>query len=249
MRFTPSAFFLLLVLAGFMLPVPAAMAGPALVNTTWSGVVDGEPLTVSFGAGNAGTVNGEPMQWQLMGSLLFVEQGGEVVTYQVQQQGEKLNVSGGDFAAPVTLTRGTAAAKAATAKTAAATKAPGGGAAVSGGGRELVGKWCKGGSFSANAGGGSSSMTCFELKADGSYTYEHEGSMSAYAPGMWGGTSSQASDAGRWSVSGSKLTAKSNNGQVSSYALEKRNHPKNHRDPMICLDGDCYTSYWQKAPW
>ncbi|MFZ5722562.1 MAG: hypothetical protein ACOY33_02760 [Pseudomonadota bacterium] len=231
--FFPALIFLLLCSV-------AAVAGVALQGS-WSGTADGEPLTVSFGANGAGTVNGAPMRWQLTGALLFVEQDGAVATYQVQQQGDRLLVSGGDFAAPVTLQRGTAAKPVAKAGKPAA----GGGSAKAG---ELVGKWCKGGSFSANAGGGSSSMTCFELKADGSYTYAHEGSMSAYAPGMWGGTSSQSNDAGRWSVSGGRLTATSNGGQTSSYALEKRNHPKN-RDPMICLDGDCYTTYWQKAPW
>lgn len=232
---------LMLLLAG------AVVAGPAL-NGTWSAMVDGEPLTVNFAGGNAGTVNGAAMQWQLLGNVLLVEQQGEVATYQVQQQGDRLIVSGGDFAAPVTLIRGTAAVTAA-AKAKPAAAGGGNTATASGGGRELVGKWCKGGSFAANSGGGSSSMTCIELKADGSYIYAHEGSMSAYAPGMYGGTSSQSSDAGRWSYGGGKLTAKSNSGKVANYALEKRNHPKNVRDPMICLDGDCYTSFWQKAAW
>lgn len=112
-----------------------------------------------------------------------------------------------------------------------------------------MGKWCKGGAFSANAGGGSSSMTCFELRGDGRYTYQHEGSMSANAPGMWGGTSSQSADAGQWSVNANRLTARSQSGQVNTYTVEKRNHPKNHRDPMLCLDGECYTTYYQRAPW
>ncbi len=230
-----------------MLLSGALYAGPAL-NGTWSATVDGQPLIVVFNAGGAGTVNGEPMTWQTMGSLLLVEQGGEVASYQFRQQEGKLLVSGGDFAAPVTLTRGTAAAQAG--KKAGATASGGGGASAGGGGgRELVGKWCKGGSFSANSGGGSSSTTCFELKADGSYTYAYEGSVSAYGGGMYGGSSSQSSDAGRWSVSGNRLTARSNSGQTNSYTLEKRNNPKNSRDPMICLDGDCYTTYWQKPAW
>lgn len=225
-----------------LLAMPA-LAAPALTGT-WSAVVDGQPLTVTFNAGGAGTVNGAPMQWQTMGNLLLVEQNGEVATYQVQLQGNNLNVSGGDFASPVTLTRGAAAAQVPAQSPAKAASKP-----APSSGAELVGKWCKGGSFSANSGGGSSSTTCFELKADGSYLYAHEGSVSAYSSGMYGGSSSQSSDAGRWSVSGNRLTARSNSGQVSSYALEKRNNPKNPRDPMICLDGDCYTTYWQKPAW
>jgi hypothetical protein len=86
-------------------------------------------------------------------------------------------------------------------------------------------------------------------KADGTYAYQHEGSMSANAPGMWGGTASQSSDAGRWNVSGNQLTAQSQRGTVNTYTLEKRNHPKNKRDPMICLNGECYVTYYNKPAW
>lgn len=232
----------LLVLCFFLLGVVAgARAAPALEGT-WSARVEGQPLVVVFAPGGTGSVDGAPMRWQTMGQVLFIEQDGEVGTYQFRLQNDQLQVSGGDFAGVVAFVRGNkAVASAVSAK--AMQAAPAGGVA-----RELVGKWCKGGTFSASAGGGSSSTSCFELKADGTYTYAHEGSMSAYAPGMWGGTASQSSDAGRWSVSGNRLTARSNGGTVSHYAFEKRNHPGN-RDPMLCLDGDCYTTYWQKAPW
>jgi hypothetical protein len=30
---------------------------------------------------------------------------------------------------------------------------------------------------------------------------------------------------------------------------EKRNHPKNKRDPMICLNGECYVTFSNKPPW
>lgn len=222
----------------FLTLVSGAHAAPTLVGT-WSGVYADTPLTVTFGSDGSGTVNQASMRWQVMGNLLFIEQDGEVTSYQMQQQGASLVVSGGNFASPVLMKRGLPT------KPAAATTAPMQGKQAS---SELIGKWCKGGSFSANGGGGSSSMICFQLLADGSYRYAHEGSMSAYAPGAWGGTASQSSDNGQWSVSGSVLTARSANGQVNNYRLEKRNHPKN-RDPMVCLDGDCYTTYWQKSPW
>ena len=66
---------------------------------------------------------------------------------------------------------------------------------------------------------------------------------------MYGGTNSQSSDSGRWSYDGARLTAHSRTGKVASYALEKRNHPKNKRDPMICLDGKCYVTYYNKPAW
>jgi hypothetical protein len=97
--------------------------------------------------------------------------------------------------------------------------------------------------------GGSQRSSCIELRPDGTYTYQHEGSMSAQAPGMWGGTSSQSSDAGRWSVKGNQLIATSQRGTTSAYTLEKRNHPKNKRDPMICLNGECFVTFYNRPPW
>ena len=222
-----------------------AHASPAL-HGTWSAAIDGQPLVVVFEANGTGKVNGKPMQWQTLGPLLFVQvQGEQAVSYSFEVKGGKLNVAGGDLAGVVALSKGTAAAEAAAAKQAKAAKATKASAkAASGGGQELVGKWCKVSTFTANS-GGSSRSTCFELKADGSYTYQHEGSMSAQAGSM----ASQSSDAGRWKVSGSQLIAQSQRGTVNAYALEKRNHPKNKRDPMICLDGQCYVTFYNKPSW
>jgi hypothetical protein len=207
-----------------------AHASPAL-HGTWSTAVDGQPLVVTFEANGSGKVNGAPMQWQALGKLLFVQQqGGQVVTYSFEVKGDKLN----------------AAADAAKAKQAAAKPAAGTAtaAAASGNGQELVGKWCKMSTFSANA-GGSQRSACFELRADGTYRYQYEGSMS----GTTGSTASQSSDAGRWKVDGNQLVAQSQRGAVNSYTLEKRNHPKNKRDPMICLNGECYVTFYNKPPW
>jgi hypothetical protein len=223
-------------------------ASPAL-HGTWSAAVDGQPLVVTFEAGGQGKVNGNPMQWQALGPLLFLQQQGQqAVSYSFQVKDGKLSVGGGDLAGIVELTPGTKAADAARAKQPKSTQA----AQATGGssnGQELVGKWCLMSSFTANAGGGSQRSTCFELRPDGTYTYRHEGSMSASAPGMWGGTSSQSSDAGRWQVKGNQLVAQSQRGTTSTYALEKRNHPKNKRDPMICLNGECYVTFYNKPAW
>ena len=211
---------------------------------TWSVAIDGQPLVVTFENGGTGKVNGRPMKWQALGQLLFVQQQGQqAVTYSFQVQGDKLKVSGGDLNGVATLTRGTAAADAAKkqAASAPAAKAP---AAAGGNGQELVGKWCKMSTFSANS-GGSQRSTCFELRADGTYLYQHESSMSATT----GATASQSADAGRWKVAGNQLTAQSRSGSVNTYTLEKRNHPKNKRDPMICLNGECYVTFYNKPAW
>ena len=227
--------------------VVPAFANPAL-HGTWSAAVDGQPLTVTFEPNGTGKVNGTPMQWQTLMRLVIVQkQGEQAQSYSYEVKGDKLSVAGGDLNGIVTLSRGTAAAEAAAKAVKAAPSSPQ--ASSSGGGEELVGRWCKGSNFTANSGGGSSRMTCIELRPDGTYTYQSQGSMSANAPGMWGGTSSQSGDAGRWSVAGNRITAQSRSGQTTSYTLEKRNHPKNRRDPMICLDGDCYTTYHNRQPW
>ena len=221
-----------------------AHANPAL-HGTWSVAVDGQPFVVTFDAGGGGKVNATPMKWQTMGKLLFVQQqGGQVVTYSWDVKGDKLSVAGGDLNAPVSLSRGTAAADAAKQASAKKPASQAAASAAATGGQELVGKWCKMSTFSTS-GGGSSRSTCFELRPDGTYTYQHEGSMSATTGSM----ASQSSDAGRWKVSGNQLTAQSRSGQVNTYTLEKRNHPKNKRDPMICLNGECYVTFYNKPPW
>ena len=212
-----------------------AYANPAL-HGTWSVVVDGQPLTVVFDGNGSGKINGKPMRWQTLGAMLAIEQNGEAIAYQYEVKNGKLSVAGGDLAGTVVLTPG-AVKKAATQPTKASTN-----------GQELVGKWCLLSTFRANS-GGSSRMTCFELKPDGTYTYQHEGSMSSSTPGMYGGTASQSSDAGRWKYSGNQLTAQSQRGTVNTYTVEKRNHPKNKRDPMICLNGECYVTFYNKPAW
>ena len=35
---------------------------------------------------------------------------------------------------------------------------------------------------------------------------------------------------------------------VTTYVLEKRNHPKNN-EPMLVLDGQAFVTFYQKPPW
>ena len=215
-----------------------AFANPSL-HGTWSAPnVQGRPLKVDFSPDGSGKINDAPMRWQVLGGALFIQQNGQVATYGFKVDGDKLHVSGGDLAQPATLTKGTAAYEAAIPKA-----KPSAGAASSNG-QELVGKWCDVRSMS-NYSGGSSSMACFELKPDGTYTYNAESSRSVSA----GSTASQSSDSGRWSYKGGQLVAQSRSGQTQTYNLEKRNHPKNQRDPMICLNGACYVTFYNKPAW
>lgn len=218
----------------------AAMA--ADLAGTWRGTVDGEAATLELRKDGSGAFNGTALNWQVQLGMLFLETGGEVQAYSFYLDGNRLSVAGGDLAAPVTLERGKAAAAAPPAET----KRSGGGAR-----RELAGTWCYVGSFSANMGGGSQSEKCFELRADGTYRYHAESSISAYGngnSGLWGGTSSSSDDQGLWTATADSLSAQSSSGQTVTYLMQLRNHPEN-RDPMICLDGECYATRWQKAPW
>lgn len=219
-------------------------ADAADLSGTWRGSMNGQPAELVLRADGSGSFNGQGLSWQVFASSLLLEQGGEVMAYSYSQQGNRMTVSGGDLGAPVQLERGGKAGG-----KAAAAPAPTAKARSAGGVRpELAGRWCYVASFSANAGGGSQSSRCFELRPDGSYRYQSEGSMSAYAPGVWGGTTSSSSDSGRWTANAVSITANSVNGGSTTYPLELRNHPKT-RDPMICLDGNCYVTQYQKPSW
>ena len=226
-----------------------AFANPNL-HGTWSAAnVDGKPLLVEFAAGGTGKANGQPIRWSTLGGALFVQQNGQTASYGFKVEGDKLLVYPQGQAQPVTLTKGSGAYDAAMKQQKEQqAKAPSGGAtgavAASGNGQELVGKWCDVGAMSTG-GGSSSRMACIELRADGTYTYNAESSRSVSA----GSTASQSSDAGRWSYKGGQLIAQSRSGQTNTYNLEKRNHPKNKRDPMICLNGSCYVTFYNKPAW
>lgn len=218
-----------------------AWADPALTGS-WTALVEGRRLHVTFDGKGGGQADGRPIRYQVQGNVILVEDQGEVAMYHFQIQGNQMQVAGGQLPGVVTYSRGDVAPS--PQQSAAQQRGGGGGSAG-----DLVGKWCKASSFTANSGGGSQSSACFELRADGSYVYGSERSASAYGGGMWGGTTGSSGDSGRWTATATTITAHSRSGQVSTYRLEKRNNPKNRRDPMLCLDGECYTSYWQKAPW
>lgn len=224
----------------------SAFANPAL-HGTWSAAnVDGKPLLVEFAAGGKGKANGQPIAWSTLGSALFVQDQTGTATYGFKVEGDKLLVYPQGQSQPVTLTKGSGAYDAAMKqqKQPQASAKAKGGAAASGNGQELVGKWCDVGAMSTG-GGSSSRMACIELRADGTYSYNAESSRSVAA----GSTASQSSDAGRWKYNGTQLIAQSRSGQTNTYALEKRNHPKNKRDPMICLDGKCFVTFYNKPAW
>lgn len=234
-----------LLVSALLLSATLAMAQAGLTGT-WNANLNGTPISLTLDGSGGGQVDGRRIRYQVMGQMLFVEDQGQVYTYQFQVNGNQLQVAGGVIQGVLTMTRGVPGAPPPQQQQ-AMNGAPNTGGA--GGVRqELVGKWCKASSFTANGGGGSQSSACFELHPNGSYTYGSQRTASAYGGGMYGGTSAGNGDAGRWSATDYQITAHSNTGSTTTYRLEKRNHPKN-RDPMLCLDGDCYVTYYQRQPW
>jgi hypothetical protein len=109
---------------------------------------------------------------------------------------------------------------------------------------ELVNKWCWISVTTANQGARQSSR-CITLNGNGTYT--RVGESDSYNP--YGGASSQSADSGTWTATETTLTTHSRGGKTTTFRLEKRNHPKNVRDPMIVLDGQPYVTAYNKPPW
>lgn len=118
------------------------------------------------------------------------------------------------------------------------------GGSFGGGGNppEMAGKWC---AYSGSSTGQiiSGREQCFTLYPNG--TYEYYGASDS--TNQYGGTASQSSDNGTWSVEGSTIVANSRSQGRVVYQLEKKNNKNN--DPMLCLDGQCFVTYGQKPPW
>lgn len=217
-----------------------ALANPGL-RGAWSGQIEGQPLAVQFDGAGGGSVDGRRIRYQVDGDVLVVEDQGTIAFYRFELRGDRLRVAGGALPGIVELRRDAAEA----------TRSPGG-AGVAGPGvgpgstmspSELVGRWCRIQVTSSTTTAAQRSA-CFELRADGSYVYGGESSLS----GGSGSMASSASDSGLWSLGQGTLTSRSRTGQVNTFRLEKRNHPRN-RDPMLCLDGDCYVTWQQRPPW
>jgi hypothetical protein len=197
--------------------------------------------------GNRGLVG----SWQgQKGSVTLNADGSAVfngISCRYSVEGNTLTMSGtdGDFPLPFTLSGNTLTL---TIRGEPATFKRGTGAqrgTSAGGGNHppaLAGQWCF---FSGSNTGqiSSASQECVTLNSNGTYTY----SANSDSSNQYGGTASQGSDQGTWSVSGSTMTANSQSKGVLNYQLELRNNKNN--DPMICLDGRCFATTTQKTPW
>lgn len=180
---------------------------------------------MQFNADGTGSANGSPFRYQVEGSTVSMNSADGFVKLNFRVDGNAMTLIGP--AGQVNLSRVTESA--------------------SGGGKsqpDLAGKWCYVSNVYATGGGARASNSCFTLNADG--RYEYYGETDSYGPN--GGATSQSSDRGTWTASENSITARSASGRVTTYTLERKNHPKNN-DPMLLLDGKAFVTFYQKAPW
>jgi hypothetical protein len=210
--------------AGAVPPQPPAAEPPPASGSivgTWRHAQG----SAQFNADGTGTVDGQSGRYEIHGDQLTMTgaQGQLTVTYAVR--GDQLTLS---------TNRGSIVMDRA--------KPESGAGSVH---MELVGKWCWISQVYANNGGARQSNRCITLNGNGSYQYF--GLTDSYNP--YGGATSQTNDSGTWTATDTTLTTRSAGGRVTTYRLEKRNHPKNVRDPMIVLNGESFVTYYNKPPW
>jgi hypothetical protein len=204
-------------------PAPAPTAQPAAAGSivgSWRNATG----SARFNADGTGVVDGTPGRYEIRGSQLTLTwaQGQATLPFEVRGDVFRFTLNG----AAVTMNR---------------VKEEAGEGSVH---MELVGKWCWISVTTANQGARQSSR-CITLNGNGTYTYV--GATDSYNP--YGGAASQSTESGTWTATDTTLTAHARGGRTTTYRLEKRNHPKNVRDPMIVLDGQAFVTAYNKPPW
>jgi len=206
---------------------------PGNIVGSWNG--SGE--TIEFKSNGQCVYLGQNFPYRISsGQLMLTAVDGEYV-FSYSIAGDKLTLGASQGSVTYTRTNTT------TGSNAAANPNPGG--MID---QTIVSKWCYVDVNSYNS-GASNSTTCVTLNADGSYEYYGESSRSVNTQDYSGGTSSQETDRGTWYVQGDRIYFNSQSKGLLSYQLEKRNHPKNVKDPMIVLDGSPFVTAYNMPPW
>ena len=207
-------------------PAPAgAIATPAAAPQSIVGAWRNAQINARFNADGTGTMNGENGRYITRGDQLTMMGAQGQVTVKYAVQGDQLTLTGPGGTAVLDRVKQEA----------------GTGSIHT----ELVGKWCWVSQVYANNGGARQSNRCITLNGNGSY--EYFGLTDSYNP--YGGATSQRNESGTWTATETSLTTRSAGGRVTTYTLEKRNHPKNVRDPMIVLNGEAFVTFYNKPPW
>jgi hypothetical protein len=204
-------------------PQPAAPAGG---SGSIVGLWRNSRGTAQFNADGTGSMDGQPGRYVIRGDQVTLIGAQAQMTLKFQVNGDQLTLTGPN-GIPVAMQR---------------VKEEAGPGSIH---MELLGKWCWTTQVYANNGGARQSNRCITLNGNGSY--EYFGLVDSYNP--YGGASSESHDQGTWTATETSLTTRSVSGRVTVYRLEKRNHPKNVRDPMIVLNGETFVTAYAKAPW
>jgi hypothetical protein len=206
----------------------ASGARPRPQNSGIVGTWRNATATARFNADGTGDLNGSPGRYEIQGNMLTLigADGRATVPFEITDDTLKMTVNN-----QVVIME-----RARPGETAA-----GGGEGIR---PELVGKWCYISITTANQGGRTSNQ-CITLMANGTYTY-FAGTESS---NPYGGTASQTADSGTWTATETSITGRSRSGKVTTFTLEKRNHPKNKNDPMIVLNGQPFVTATPKRPW
>jgi hypothetical protein len=201
-------------------PAPAGAPAAGSIVGSWRNATG----SARFNADGTGVVDGTPGRYEIRGNQLTLTwaQGQATLPFEVRGDVFRFTQNG----AAVTMNR---------------VKEEMGEGSVH---MELVGKWCWISVTTANQGARQSSR-CITLNGNGTYNYV--GATDSYNP--YGGAASQSTESGTWTATETTLTAHARGGRTTTYRLEKRNHPKNVRDPMIVLDGQTFVTAYNKPPW
>lgn len=207
--------------------------GQSNINGTWN---NDEVGTLTFNSNGSGTFAGGSFTYTSTANKIFAYSDDGDFVYNYKMVSGQLIISGGIFPEPVTFTK---------------TKNTSSGSTASKSGgidKSIVGTWCWTSTSGTYTNASSSSTRCIVIKADGTYQYTYEGSISGSGGGYYGGSASQSADHGTWKLNGSTISVVSASEGAVTYSFQKKNHPKTG-DPMIVIDGDAYVTYYQKNPW
>lgn len=207
-------------------PAQSQPANP-LAKRTLVGTWKHSTGTLTFDASGNGTSNGSAFRYRVEADALILTDDQATLRFTHVLEGDTLRLTG-PTGVQLVLTRSTGEAAA----TAGAPSA------------DLTGKWCYVANVNATGGGARTTNQCFTLHPNG--RYEYYGETDSYGPN--GGATSQGSDAGTWTATATSITARSASGRVTTFQLERRNHPKTN-DPMLVLNGQTFVTFYQKAPW
>ncbi|MFN7936223.1 MAG: hypothetical protein U0R19_23030 [Bryobacteraceae bacterium] len=206
-------------------PPAQAQAKNPLARPQLAGTWKHATGTLTFDAAGNGTSNGSAFRYRVEGDALILTDDQATLRFTYVLEGDTLRLTG-PTGVQLVLTRSTGEAAAAVSNV------------------DLSGKWCYVANVNATGGGARSTNQCFTLHANG--RYEYYGETDSYGPN--GGATSQGSDAGTWTATATSITSRSASGRVTTFQLERRNHPKTN-DPMLVLNGQTFVTFYQKAPW